>query len=468
MKKYIIIALLFIVSVLSHARTVKGSVVCGQEKLSGVIVTDGRNFSVTGKHGKFRINISNSAEFVYVLTPSGYTGDWSEGAPKFYHKAKGQKNFVFDLKKTGDPSARYNFIAVGDPQPSKQKHANMFADKPLSDLCETISQLQGPTVGIVLGDVSWDNVLMMDSWKKNITRTGIPFYIVPGNHDYDKELRSDDNIALATYHRHFGPENYAFFMGKDLFIMLDDIIYKPDGKYYEGYSDEIIQWVKSLMKYIQPDIDIYIAQHSPLFGRAHKHKHIHNAENLLGALDGHKVHFMSGHNHISKNFVHSPQVTEHNVASICGTWWMAYHCKDGTPQGYKVYTKADGKLEWYYKSVGKDKDFQYEIFRPGECEVNAESFVVNLWDYDQDWTIEWYEDGNFKGSMARVSEYNPLQKAEVESSFRELNKPVRRFMRTAKSKHYFAAKPSEEAKEITICIKSPFGKTWTETLQIKQ
>ena len=147
---------------------------------------------------------------------------------------------------------------------------------------------------------------------------------------------------------------------------------------------------------------------------------------------------------------------------------MAYHCKDGTPRGYKVYTKTDGKLEWYYKSVGKDKDFQYEIFTPGECELNPESFVVNLWDYDQGWVIEWYEDGTFKGNMTRAAEYNPLHKEEIESTFKKLGTPVKGYMKTYKSNHYFAAKPSNGAKEITITIRSPFGKTWTETLLINQ
>ena len=37
----------------AEARKVTGSVVSGEEKLSGVIVTDGKNFTQTNKKGKF-------------------------------------------------------------------------------------------------------------------------------------------------------------------------------------------------------------------------------------------------------------------------------------------------------------------------------------------------------------------------------------------------------------------------------
>ena len=119
MKGFVTIVLIFAVFVVSHARIVKGSVVSGNEKLSGVLVTDGVRFTRTDKQGQFRMNISGDAEFVYVITPSGYSGDWSDGSPKFYLKAEGENNFTFNLKKTGDVSSSYNIIAVGDPQPDR-------------------------------------------------------------------------------------------------------------------------------------------------------------------------------------------------------------------------------------------------------------------------------------------------------------------------------------------------------------
>jgi hypothetical protein len=166
------------------------------------------------------------------------------------------------------------------------------------------------------------------------------------------------------------------------------------------------------------------------------------------------------------NFQYAPDVIEHNVAAICGTWWDAYHCKDGTPRGYKVYTNKEGSLTWYYKSVGKDRDFQYEIFLPGETKKNPESVVVNLWDYDRNWSVTWFEDGVHKGAMKSVKEYNPLHTAEVEATFAKKGKPVTNWKRTTKSNHYFAANPSEGARKITVIISNPFGKEWVENINL--
>ena len=71
----------------ADARKVTGSVVSGEEKLSGVIVTDGVNFTQTKKNGKFSFEIKDDAEFVYIVTPAGYAADWSTGVPAFYQKA---------------------------------------------------------------------------------------------------------------------------------------------------------------------------------------------------------------------------------------------------------------------------------------------------------------------------------------------------------------------------------------------
>lgn len=71
----------------AQARKVTGTVKCGKEKLSGVIVTDGKNFTET-KKGKFAFEIEDDAEFVFIVTPAGYTADFSSGVPAFYKPAE--------------------------------------------------------------------------------------------------------------------------------------------------------------------------------------------------------------------------------------------------------------------------------------------------------------------------------------------------------------------------------------------
>lgn len=465
MKRILILLLAFgAASFCADARTVTGKVVSGKEKLSGVIVTDGRNFTTTGKNGKFTFDIDDDAVFVYIVTPSGYVADWASGVPAFYQKAD-KDEFTFDLIKT-QSSDVYNILAVGDPQPRKDEHFEEFAGVPLDDLAQTGACLEGVTVGVALGDICFDVYRFHDSWKKEIPRVGFPFYPAIGNHDHDSSGDSrTDNDCLDVYRENLGPENYAFCLGNDYVLMLDDIVFT--GRHYkEGYSEYVLEWVRGLMTYIPEDADLYVVQHAPLNGR-HYGAMITNHEIMLDLLKGHKVLFLSGHNHTSGNFEYAENVREHNIAAICGTWWDAYHCTDGTPRGYKVYTKKAGHLSWYYKAIGHDRSFQFEVFRPGECRINKESLVVNVWDYDPCWRVEWFQNGEYRGIMKQVEEYSPLHTAEIESTYRERDHAMPEHKRTRISRHYFAARPSSKAETVTIKVTDRFGNVWTETISLK-
>ena len=449
----------------SDARTVNGSVVCGKEKLSGVIVTDGTNFTQTARNGKFTFDIEDDAAFVYIVTPSGYVADWSSGVPAFYQKAD-KDEYVFELQKT-EQSDTYNILAVGDPQPREEEHFEEFAGVPLEDLASTASSLEGVTVGIALGDICYDRLHLQVRWKEEIPRTGIPFYPAVGNHDHDWNGNDPaDEDCINPYRTNMGPENYAFCLGDDYVLVVDDIIYRPKGRYKEGYSEYVLNWVEGLMEHIPETADIYVAQHSPLNGR-HYGKMIVNHDVMLDLLKGHKVSFLSGHNHTNGNFEYAENVREHNIAAICGTWWDAYHCTDGTPRGYKVFTKKDGHLSWYYKSIGHDRSFQFEVFKPGECRRNNESVVVNVWDYDPCWRIEWYEDGKYKGVMPQVEEYSPLHTAEIEARYKALGREVSQYKRTRLARHYFAQKPSPDAETVRVNVTDRFGNVWEQTISLK-
>ena len=48
----------------ANARKVNGSVTCGKEKLSKVIVTDGKRLATTGREGSFTLEVDDEADFV--------------------------------------------------------------------------------------------------------------------------------------------------------------------------------------------------------------------------------------------------------------------------------------------------------------------------------------------------------------------------------------------------------------------
>ena len=458
MKKIVLLLLAMgAISLSAEARKVKGSVVSGEEKLSGVIVTDGTNFTQTKKNGKFSFDIKDDAEFVYIVTPAGYAGEWSSGVPAFFKRAEGVKKFEFDLVKT-ETKGDYNIVAVGDPQPYTEEHFSIFAGEPLDDLSKTTRSLGLSAVGVALGDISWDKPERLDDWKREIVRTGIPFYPVIGNHDHLRK-QGGDLQSSAEYRKRMCPENYAFFIGDDVFFSVDNIIYSAEKGYDEGYADHVLAFVRGVMKYVPADADVYVAQHSPLAGRD-VGKKILGTSDMLNLIEGHETLFLSGHNHLSKPYSYGNYVTEHNIPAICGTWWDAYHCADGSPRGYKVYTKESDKLTWYYKAIGQDRNFQVEIFKPGQTLRHPNSVVANVWDWDPDWKVEWYEDGRYMGKMDKVEEFSPLHIAEMKAKYEPLGKEPSSWKTTRVGEHYFAATPSQYAKTVTVAVTGRFGQTW--------
>lgn len=441
----------------TYARKVSGTVMSGEEKLSGVIVTDGKNFTQT-RNGNFRFEVQDNAEFIYIVTPSGYVADWSTGVPAFYQSAEGKNKFHFELQKT-DPADEYSIVAVADPQMHNEKHLEQFSGAPMQDLCETISGMDRLTVGLALGDICWDSFEYLEKYRKEIVRTGIPFYPVVGNHDHDMTAK-DDLAATAAYRKIMGPENYAFFIGKDIVIVLDNIL--NNNMYQEGYAPYVLSWVKGLVSLIPESSDIYIAQHSPVLLRDSGNRRAVNSRDLIGLVHGHEVHFISGHTHINNNFDYGNGVYEHNVAALCGSWWDTAICTDGTPGGYKVFTKKNNRLSWYYKSVGHRKDHQMEMYGIGQSHLHPNSVVLNVWDWDPDWKVEWYQDGVAMGELKPIECLSPKYIDAINAVYTDKGKEIPGYKVPRKNNHYFAATPSQYARKVIMTVESRFGEVWVQ------
>ena len=460
MKKIIVSILAFAaLAIGAEGRKVTGSVTCGETGLAGVTVTDGKNFTQTRQNGKFAFEIEDDAEHVFIVTPAGYVADWSSGVPAFYIKADGVGKFNFQLQRT-QGGQDYNIIAVSDPQTYSDEHFALFSGKPLEDLAKTAASLSGATVGLALGDISWDRIEILDMYKKEIVRAGVPFYPVVGNHDNEAYVQGDKE-ASATYRSKMGPENYAFYLGKDIVIVLDNIIYDTNFKMTAGYTSETMAWVKELMKTVPAEAEIYVAHHTTL-GRGQRR--IQNASTLLETLRGRKVTVLSGHTHVNGINNIEKNVTEHNVGAICGAWWDTKHCTDGTPRGYKVFTKHAGKLSWYYKPVDYSKKHIAEVYNIGEGKLHPNSVVVNVWDWDDAWKVEWYQDGVHMGSMDKVAEISPVFAQEIEAAYAGQEIPGWKSARP--SGHNFAAVPSRYAKNVTVSVETRFGQKWTQTVDV--
>lgn len=459
-----LIAILAISLSISNAKNIKGTVTCNGRGVKGVIVTDGYGFTKTDINGKYRLATAFDARFVYIVTPGRYTVDYSTGVPQFYKPIGNYDIYDFEINKSRNTD-NYTLFSISDPQMKTRAHVNKFRGKPYRDLVSHGRKYarKGQMAAIMLGDIGWDSIdLTNDLYKDIVKNAGFPIYTVIGNHDHNYEKKGD-RWAAEDYEDSFGPSNYAFWIGKDLVICLDNILYDTKKKYDEGYSEEVLSFLDGLLRLVPKGTHLFVAQHSPTYIWRKSEPYIIGAEKFLKLLDGYKVDILSGHTHFMNNIRHTPDILEHNAASICGAWWETDWCRDGTPSGYEIFSNRRGKLAWFYHSLGYKDDFQVEIIKPGESVLFPDAVIANVWDYDEEWTVEWYQDGVRMGEMERVKECSPTFRAQI-AKYNEKHKDAKTFRNAVENDHYFKAVP-QAGSAVTIVVKSRFGKEWKFDVQ---
>ena len=459
-----------------EAKKIKGSVKSEGAPLSGVIVSDGYRFTTTASDGGFTLNTHKDARYVFVITPSGFVADYSTGAPAFYQSLKDSpKSFDFSLQPFGDGDD-YTIFSVSDPQMQNKKHLNRFLGRPLGDLQGMSKRYSAEhaTVGIALGDVAWNKLEMFDAYKEAIATTGIPFYAVIGNHDH---IQNRSGVAAGeAYETAFGPYNYAFWLGRDLVIGVEGLIFKASGhedpgkssnNYDEGYPQETLDFVKGLLQYVPKGTHIYMAQHSPIrFIFPRKHRDIKNADKMLSILDGYKVDILSGHTHIMNTIKVNDCVTDHNAAAIGGAWWATDWCKDGTPRGYQVISSVGGKISWDWHNLDYPDTFQVQFIGMDQAPLHPNAVLANVWMADENWTIEWYQDGTYMGKATQVVEISPDYRDEIVGVYKGEADKIPGYKKPEPMWHHYAAEPSQYASMVKMVVKAPDGREWSHEFDL--
>ena len=475
--KRILITLALILAVAHvYAKNVRGSVRGAGEALAGVVVSDGYRFTVTKADGSFVLNTHKNARFVFVITPSGYVADFSSGAPQFYLPLKGTKQFDFELQRFGEGDD-YTLFSVSDPQMQSKKHFKRFCGRPLGDLCgmAAVCSAERPTVGIALGDIGWNKLWVFEPYKEVIATTGIPFYTVIGNHDF---IQDKDGIAAGeTFENSFGPYNFAFWLGKDLIIGINNLIFKASGKsdpeqssnnYVEGYSEEALGFVKGLMKYVPAGTHVLLAQHSPIrFVHENKKNDIESAAAMLSLLEGHQVDILSGHTHVMNKIRISETVVDNNAAAIGGAWWATDWCRDGTPRGYEIITSVAGERTWRWHNIDYPDDFQVEFVGMDKARRHRNSVLANAWGADEGWTCTWTQDGVEMGSLERCADFSTSYYNEIMGVYKGDFNKIPGYKRPVAVRHFFAATPSQYASFVTMTVKAPDGRTWSHEFDLR-
>ncbi len=448
------------------AKAIRGSVKVDGKGIEGVLVTDGYSFSSTDAAGAFEINTSRKARHITVVSPAQYEVAVKDDVPSNWLEIKGKKDdYTFNLSSIEATAPGAYVVALADPQMQNDKHWKRYvkyAEQPLKEKIEALKSTGKRVVGITLGDICWDQFDYMDAYQASVAAMDIPFYGVIGNHDYNYKAKGDKATA-KKYEAKYGSPDYIFVVEDTHYIVLDNIDYDTAKKYTWGVTDAQVQWVEKYMELIDDDAPIIFAQHVPPHCAGIT---MENFDELLLAVAGHPVSFMTGHTHISQNLEVAPGIIEHNVNAICGAWWIVNHGTDGTPIGGRVFEHEGRQTSNYYFSFEHGNDCQMQLYGLNQHYSKPNSVVAKVWNVHPDWSVVWWQDGKEMGEMKRFTSYDPTYLKHIHQNFTLKKKTLPLYKSPVKTDCYFEATPSVDAKRVKVVVTDSVGRVWEQEIEL--
>lgn len=486
----------------------------GEPGIAGVRVSNGVDVVVTDDAGDYELDVPEEA-VIFITKPRGYaTPVNAHQIPQFYyiHQPDGSPQGLrypgieptgplpeainFPLRKRDEPS-RFEVILFADTQPQTEVELDFIRDDVIAELIGTSASF-----GMTMGDIMFDDMSLFPRYNALVSKLGIPWYNVPGNHEINL-LAADDRYALETFKRYFGPPYYAFEFGDALFVVLDNIEYRGNGEsdpgdvrgnggYIANFGKRQLAWLKEELKHVPEDRLIFMGMHAPLATYMNDGAGVNTADRreLFKLLAGRtNLYAVAGHTHTTEHryfgegdgFRGPGELHHHVLATVSGSWWSGpfdprgiptSDQRDGTPNGYHVL-KVDGTdLTISYKAAGYSADYQMRImfdvvhhglrvdgmrdFRAGalfdsrfsEDQVPAAEILVNLFDGGPKSVVEFrIEDGDFL-PMRRVRRADPYM-LEV---FARNPKTKKSWLQATPSSHIFSADLPDDIKAGTYTV----------------
>lgn len=349
--------------------------------LSGVMVSNGRDVTLTNSDGAWALPVSSGdsvfvikpAHWTIVPNPSGFAGSYLHqpfgtplhvglNTPRLAGTGLMPASIDFTLRYTPEPS-QFEALLVADTQAANLAELSYVRSELLQCTATTSAQF-----AIHHGDVMGDDLTLLPEHLSITAETGIPWYHCPGNHDMNLDSPTHAN-AFDAWKQAMGGTHSAFQFAGATFILLNNVEYNghgaksANGRGYRGYIGQPqLDFVANVLRYTPSDHLIAVSMHIPLVSfDAPDSVSDTTADRaaLLRLLSGHKhtVSF-SGHSHTTEHhylgatdgFDSSEPHHHHVLTAACGSWWSGpkdargipvSDSRDGTPKGVHVLS-VDG------------------------------------------------------------------------------------------------------------------------------
>ena len=416
--------------------TVKGLVYGGGSKaLAGVVISDGLLCVQTDENGYFEIDSDLSrTKFITASIPSGYSAPTDEnGLPIFYHRVTDEERanemvqHTFEFYPVANNPERYTLIVGADPQPRARSagydniayHSLDMCEDFYLDMKEKAATITDRNVyGLMLGDIVHENMSLFTNYVAGLKTLGFPMFNIIGNHDNDYTAKNDTE-GRRKYEEYLGPTYYSFNIGKQHYVVLDNLIMKVRSSdnslrdYDQGLTDEVWQWLQNDLQYVDRSTTIMVAAHSPMFmgidmSERSKHTQGHRTDYAALLSKYAKVHAWAGHAHTTFNYVYPESsnlknIEVHTVARSTGELWTNEYAINGTPRGYTVVEVDGDEISWYFKPTL----YQHKGFT-GQTDPQPE-YKYRDYDFDENGEAKMRKDGAKLTESYQMKVYKPGQ-----------------------------------------------------------
>jgi hypothetical protein len=437
--------------------------------VANVGVTDGFTTVTTDRDGRYTLLAHPRARFASVRLPAGFEVPTQRAGTALLHQPiradrRGEAAASFALERLEGGDLRHAFLLLADTQTQNAFEVGRLHAETVPDLRETIRALGRPAFGIACGDIMFDDLSLYPEYERAVSSAAVPFFQVVGNHDLDFGGRTDE-ATVATFESRFGPGHYSFDRGEVHYVVLDDVLWHGTG--YVGYLDaDQLHWLAGDLALVERGRTVVVSLHIPLVSTrsarsresdASASESVNNREALYRLLEPYRAHVLAGHTHEHEH-VFAAGVHEHVHGTVCGAWWSGDICWDGTPNGYGVYEVDGSDLRWRYKAVGHPAGHQMRVYAPGADPTAPTDLVANIWDWDPEWTVVWYQSGVRRGELSRRVGLDPASvKAQTGSSL----PPRRTWVEPTPTGHmFYVAVPPGEG-DVRIEATDRWGRVYT-------
>lgn len=423
----------------------------GESPLASVCVSNGHEVYQTGKNGKWALPAGQDVGY-FVIKPAGYmTPITKDQIPRHYYMHKPQGSPALDvagITATGPLPKSINF-GLWEQEEDKKFKALVFGDTQARGITEVnyvthdvVEECIGTdaVLGISLGDIVADDPNLFKEINESISKIGIPWYNVFGNHDNNRGA-SADCFSDETYERFYGPSTYAFEYGQVVFISLKDVYFDSAGKYSSHFTEQQLGFVKNYLAHVPREKLVVLVMHAPIVS-------CDNRKDMFDILKD-RPHTLSvaGHTHTMAHVFADEKMgwfgkTPHHHfinATVSGSWWCGIKdesgiphatMNDGGPNGYSTISFEGNRYSIQFKAARRPADYQMNIYFPDDivqAALDTTALLVNVFagssrskielnvqDY-ADWTVLEYSPMPDPG-VAAMGRYNPFLQSVVDGT----------------------------------------------------